>query len=445
MLFPLVSFKMKYMISARNFVIDVKIIEKEDVSWAGEEAVKLAEIYNLKILIPKTHVLTSYAHKEFILFNRLDKKIKHLLGTINHRHHDSLEQATHHIINIIRKSPIPPSLSEQLFNFYEKNGKEKITISCIKQSLGIKRIYKEISGESAFIEKVREIWASLYTPALIHYALENKIDLTTIFMPLLIQEHVHSPLKGTLFTLNHVSNNKGQYILKIEEERKEYKEFTEFFINKTTHKIEERVSRRIKSSEAYLKKKKTYLSFFKNDKSHVTDDLIADIIKIEKRVVKNFYFPQEIEWVYVNGHIAVRDIRPIPLITIKSKLPYVAELLSEEFSEVKPLTKGLPTHAGIKIGPVKIINEKNNNEKMKNHEIIIVKKINETYIHSFKKAGALLFEEELYLPPHIHWIKNLGIPVIVGTRNVSEMVKDGDVVTVNGKTGKIYKGGVFIN
>ncbi|MGJ9382403.1 pyruvate kinase [Salipaludibacillus sp. CF4.18] len=78
--------------------------------------------------------------------------------------------------------------------------------------------------------------------------------------------------------------------------------------------------------------------------------------------------------------------------------------------------------------------------KTQKGDIIITKSTDRDMMIAFEKASAVITEQG-GLTSHAAVVGlNLGVPVIVGVENATQMFTDGDEITVDGTHGKIYKG-----
>ncbi|PYZ93738.1 pyruvate kinase [Salipaludibacillus keqinensis] len=78
--------------------------------------------------------------------------------------------------------------------------------------------------------------------------------------------------------------------------------------------------------------------------------------------------------------------------------------------------------------------------KTKDGDILVISSTDRDMMEAFEKASAVITEQG-GLTSHAAVVGlNLGIPVIVGVDNATSLFSDGDMITVDGQHGKIYKG-----
>jgi pyruvate kinase len=73
-------------------------------------------------------------------------------------------------------------------------------------------------------------------------------------------------------------------------------------------------------------------------------------------------------------------------------------------------------------------------------EILVVSKTNADYVDAIRKASGIVTEEES-LTSHAAVIGlRLGVPVIVGVKNATEVIRDGTILTLDLHRGFVYSG-----
>ncbi|HDU1194121.1 TPA: pyruvate kinase, partial [Listeria monocytogenes] len=79
-------------------------------------------------------------------------------------------------------------------------------------------------------------------------------------------------------------------------------------------------------------------------------------------------------------------------------------------------------------------------EKAEEGGILIVKTTDKEMLPAFEKSAAVVVEEG-GLTSHAAVVGiNLGIPVIVGAKDATSLVKDGEIITVDSRQGVVYNG-----
>lgn len=167
----------------------------------------------------------------------------------------------------------------------------------------------------------------------------------------------------------------------------------------------------------------------KNKGSTSTNNPTKELEQMATKIQKHFYFPKEFDYVIEKNKIYITAIKPF------------TGVVSQNRRKQNVLIKGTSINPGIATGPVKILN--NNHFQIKNGEIIVIPKLNKSLLWKIKKAKALVADEVL-LNSYEQMVYRRGIKIpTVRARNAMKILQNGNIVTINGTSGEIYKGSLI--
>ncbi len=109
----------------------------------------------------------------------------------------------------------------------------------------------------------------------------------------------------------------------------------------------------------------------------------------------------------------------------------------------KEIAKGMGIGKGIIKGIVKVIPAPADFSRIKKGDVIAIKEADIDRIEDMKKASAILSEESGLTSFSAIIGREMGIPVVVGLKDATSMLKDGMQVTIDTVSGLVYEG--FIN
>ena len=105
--------------------------------------------------------------------------------------------------------------------------------------------------------------------------------------------------------------------------------------------------------------------------------------------------------------------------------------------------QGAPASPGIKSGPVKILANAKEIHRLNQGDILVADQTNPDYVPAMKKAVAIVTDKGGRTSHAAIVSRELGIPAVVGTKNATQVLKNGEVITVSGTKGEVYKGGLL--
>jgi len=167
-----------------------KEIHYEDIANVGGKGANLGEMYNIGIPVPNGFVVTSQAYYNFIEENQLKDKLKNILDAADIDQPDQLLDASKKIKKIIKGGTINENTAIEIMKAYKKlsdlgetsNIPVAVRSSATAEDLpdasfaGQQETFLNVVGEANVVNRVKDCWASLFTPRAIFYREKKKFD-----------------------------------------------------------------------------------------------------------------------------------------------------------------------------------------------------------------------------------------------------------------------------
>ncbi|MCC9022339.1 PEP/pyruvate-binding domain-containing protein [Bacillus nakamurai] len=119
----------------------------------------------------------------------------------------------------------------------------------------------------------------------------------------------------------------------------------------------------------------------------------------------------------------------------------VAEQITGSITEDEKNTEhhiyGLAASSGIASGPVKIIRDAGEFSRFSSGDVLVCKMTTPLWTSLFQDAKAVITDTGGILSHAAIIAREYGLPAVLGTRAATDRLKDGDIVTVDGTSGKI--------
>ena len=136
------------------------------------------------------------------------------------------------------------------------------------------------------------------------------------------------------------------------------------------------------------------------------------------------------------GPFYILQSRPITTIGTKKE----AKGMTGQESEAKILVKGQGAAPGIASGRVVIIRDVKDTGSVKEGDILVTRMTNPDMVPAMRKVAAIVTDEGGMTCHAAIVSRELGTPAVVGTKNATNVLKNGQLVTVDGEKGLIYEG-----
>jgi len=105
----------------------------------------------------------------------------------------------------------------------------------------------------------------------------------------------------------------------------------------------------------------------------------------------------------------------------------------------KILLKGIGASPGIVKGMVQVIHQPVEATRMKEGKILVVPFTNPLFTLALLKCSALITDEGGIMSHGAIIARELGIPAVVGTKRATSVLKNGQIVLVDGAGGEVYE------
>ncbi|MFC1727935.1 phosphoenolpyruvate synthase [Nanoarchaeota archaeon] len=441
-----------------------KDIGKEDIPSVGGKGANLGEMYNIGLPVPDGFFVTAQTYKEFIEKTKIKDKITEILSGLDVENTEELQKRANQVQKLIVETPIPQDIREDIIEAYEVMGthhdveaEANLPFVAIRSSAtaedlptasfaGQQATFLNIKGMSEIVSSVRLCWASLFTARAVYYRVKNDFEHMKVFISVVVQRMVDSDKSGIMFSVNPSTNNLNEIVVEAGWGLGEA--VVSGSINPDLY-IVDKDSMEIKKKE--LKKQvwglfrdpdtgknvKKNISEEVEAKQVISDEQIVSLAELAKKIEEHYGSPQDIEFAVEKNKIYIVQSRAVTTIKKEEKVEDV-----EEHGEV--LVKGETASSGVASGPVKLIKEMEDLKKIEKGDVMVTKMTTPDMVPIMQKAAAIVTDEGGMTCHAAIVSRELGIPCIVGTENGTQILKEGEIITVNATHGTVLRGAVKI-
>ncbi|PIR42275.1 phosphoenolpyruvate synthase [candidate division WWE3 bacterium CG_4_9_14_0_2_um_filter_35_11] len=438
--------------AGKVFTLPFSQISKNDIAMAGGKGANLGEMYNAKIPVPNGFVVTSKAYYHFIETSGLKEKILLELKNLDVENSKKLQTASDNIIKLILKEQIAQEVQDEIKNMYHglsgtTDKQVAVRSSATAEDLpeasfaGQQETYLNISGWREVVKSTKMCWASLFGARAIYYRARQGFDHFKVGIAVPIQLMIQSEISGIMFTINPLTNNKDQISIEAAYGLGQpvvSGELTpdQYFVSKNGYKIEEKFI--IPQTWQLTQKGRITISKHYQKKQKLDDKYIIKLAHIGMQLENHYGRPQDIEWGLYNKKLYIVQTRPVT--TIGKKKETVKVDVTSKVPAKDVVLEGSAASPGYASGKVKIIHDVKDIDKIKQGHILVTEMTNPDFVPAMRKASAIVTDEGGVTSHAAIVSRELGIPAVVGTKHATSMLKDGEIITVNGYNGQIYTG-----
>jgi pyruvate,water dikinase len=427
-------------------------VSKNDVPTVGGKGANLGEMTRADIPVPPGFIVTANAYFDFLEESGLKDKIRQQLKPLDPSDSKQLQQIAAEIKKLIMGAAMPPELAKEIEQAYTQMGGGLVAVrsSATAEDLpeasfaGQQRTFLNVEGEKEVVAAVQECWASLFEPRAIFYRHQQGFDHFKVGIAVPVQKMIQSQASGVMFTLEPVTSDSDKIVIEAVYGLGEAivsGEITPdlYVVDKDSLKILTRKtvpqeSQLVKNPAATAKEANIWVPLPASAQSQqkLADSEIIKLAWLGKQIEDHYRFPQDIEWAKEDNKIYIVQTRPVT--TIKE----TAEAEPEITAPV--LLSGDKASPGIASGPVKIVPEASQIDKVKSGDVLVAEMTTPDFVPAMKRAVAIVTNRGGRTAHAAIVSRELGIPCVVGVEQATTTLSDGQVITVDGSHGKIYDG-----
>ncbi|MDD5025363.1 MAG: phosphoenolpyruvate synthase, partial [Methanoregula sp.] len=432
-------------------------IRKEDIISVGGKGASLGEMASLGLPVPRAFVVTAQAFRRFLVETGLEEKIFSSAGELDVENNAALEAAAEKAKKLVMMAKMPAVIKNEIKKAYKKMSKADLIVavrsSATAEDLpdasfaGQQDTFLNIKGEAALLAAVQKCWASLYGARAIYYRAKQGFDDRTVNIAVVVQQLVHSEKAGVMFTSHPTTGEKqtivegswglGEAVVSGSVSPDNY------VFDQRTEKV---ISRNIANKKIEIiadgdhGTKIVDVDSARQDAQVLSDDEVAKLAMYGKISEDHYGVPQDVEWGIVAGTIYILQSRPITTIGNKKE----AQGMSGQKQDANIILQGLGAAPGIASGKVVIIRDVKDTGAVKEGDILVTRMTNPDMVPAMRKVAGIVTDEGGMTCHAAIVSRELGTPAIVGTKTATQILKTGQLVTVDGERGLIYEG-IFVS
>lgn len=429
-------------------------VGKEDIPLVGGKGANLGEMYRHGIPVPNGFCVTAKAYFDFVKKTSLKQKIITELSGLDVQDSKALQLASKNIKTAILAAEMPSELEILIKSHYQElsgsnDRKVAVRSSATAEDLpdasfaGQQETYLNVEGYKDVIKHVQMCWASLFEARAIFYRTQNKFNHLKVGIAVPVQLMVQSEVSGIMFTVNPMTNSRqevsveaayglGQPIVS--------GELTpdQFIVNKKTFDIT--YKHIAKQTWQFTDAGEVSVSKAYQEKQKLPDRLVKELARLGMKIEEHYGRPQDIEWGYENGKLYIVQSRPVTTLNVTAAGK--GEVKPSDEKKAKMLLEGLGASPGAAFGTVRIIDNPSQISKVKAGDILVAEMTNPDYVPAMKRAAAILTDKGGRTSHAAIVSRELGIPAVVGSNFATKILKDGELITVDGTSGKVFEGNI---
>lgn len=451
-------------------------LHREDVNLVGGKSSSLGEMTSsMDVPVPYGFATTARAYRYFMHQTKLNDKVNALLESIkDYENSDELHTTCQQIRDLIISATMPEDLANDIKQAYAELAKKMgqddsfvaIRSSATAEDLpnasfaGQQESYLNIKGAADVVNRVQQCYSSLFTDRATYYRHKQHFPHEKVALSAAVQMMVFSKASGIMFSVNVANGDASKIVIDAIYGLGEYIVLGKvtpdhFVIDKQSMKI---VEKNIIKQPIELMRipnggtKEQAVPTELQEQPVLTDNQVIELAGYAKEIERHYgcYMDMEYALDTNTNRLWIVQARPETVWSRRNKEKKTNNAPSDDSDvtadNAEVAVRGLPASPGVASGVVHVIDNPKDIDQFKQGEILVTLMTSPDWVPAMKKAAAIITNNGGMTCHAAIISREMQIPCIVGTRSknvaATDVLKTGDVVTVDAKNGVVYRGKV---
>ncbi len=425
---------------------------RTDIAIAGGKGANLGELRKAGMPVPPGFVVTVAGYLAAMDEGGVRDELRDLFDEAARGADDSgaLSEAAKRLRSLVRKAGVPPTVRDEVLSSYHRLGAEvpvAVRSSATAEDAtgtsfaGMHETFTNVIGDNAVIERLVDCWVSLYSSRVIAYRAAQGLSEEPA-LAVVVQRLVDADRAGVLFTADPSTGDRSRIVVEgafglgevvvsgqVEPDTyvlaKEGPRLLQVRIGHKAHKL-------VTAADGAMHRVEL------NDEAStarvLSDDEAVALARLGLRVEAHYGSPQDVEWALSKGAMFLVQSRPIttlePSVGVGSDTSAAATLL----------LRGLAASAGSATGRVRVLQSPQQGDRLESGEVLVAPMTSPDWVPTIRRAAAVVTDGGGMTCHAAIVSRELGVPCVVGARTATSLLRDGEMVTVDGSRGTVYAG-----
>jgi hypothetical protein len=307
-------------------------LSRTDLSLAGGKGANLGALLQGEFPVPPGFCITTDAYRAFVEANHLQEKIVQTCENLRADEPAALEAASATIRGCFSAGEMPPGIASEIRDAYadlnhtitqSNNHSMPVVVrsSATAEDLpdmsfaGQQDTYLNIIGEEMLLKAIIDCWGSLWTARAIGYRARNGIAQDDVSLAVVVQQMVPSEASGVLFTANPLTGKRAETVidatLGLGEALVSGQVEPDQYVVDDGHIVGKTLGAKAITIRGQDNGGTVTVDEDASARQALPDEEILELARLGRRIEQAFGTPQDIEWAWADGQLAIVQSRPI--------------------------------------------------------------------------------------------------------------------------------------
>ncbi|HWC35084.1 MAG TPA: phosphoenolpyruvate synthase [Mycobacteriales bacterium] len=419
-----------------------------DVEVAGGKGANLGELTAAGLPVPPGFVITGQVFLDALDEAGVRQDLQDLCAGVHPDDPHELQARAEEMQLLVHKARVPDSTRDAILTAYHDLGRDCLV--AVRSSAtaedtagtsfaGMNETFTNVRGDAELLARIVDCWASLYAARVVTYRASQGMTAEPV-LAVVVQRMVDSERSGVMFTTDPTTGDPRHLVIEAafglgEVVVSGQVEPDTYVVDKAGPRI---LSARVGTKSFKLVRGKEHgnrridLPAKKSGARVLDDSEVLAVAQLGLRIAEHYGDPQDVEWAIENGQYWIVQSRPITTLDDAA--------LADPAAAAVALLTGMPAAPGLATGKVRILRSPAEGDQLVAGEVLVAPMTNPDWLPTMRRAAALVTDGGGMTCHAAVVARELRVPCIVGARKATSVLRDGELVTVDGGTGQVFPG-----
>lgn len=431
-------------------------LSKDDVPRAGGKGANLGELTRAGLPVPPGFVVTSDAYLRAMEAGGVRAGLLDEVAAADVDDPSTLSRAAARLQDLVHSAGMPDDLRRAVRDAYARLGEPPVAVrssataedSASTSFAGMNATFTNVRGTDELAQRIVDCWASLWSPRVVAYRATHRLAGEPA-IAVVVQGMVDSTASGVMFTADPATGDRDSLVIEaafglgevvvggqVEPDTyvvsKDGPRITHVHLGAKAEKI-------VRGPDGH--DQRVAVPSDEQARRVLDDDRLLALARMAMEIERHYGTPQDVEFALEGEHTWIVQSRPITTLG-GQPLEVGPDGGAATEGEVpgSVLVSGLAAAPGVASGPVRILRSPADGPSLVAGEVLVASMTNPDWVPTMRRASALVTDSGGVTCHAAIVGRELHLPTVVATRTATTVLRDGEMVTVDGARGTVRAG-----
>jgi pyruvate,water dikinase len=431
-----------------TYIAQLSELSAADVAVAGGKGANLGEMARAGLPVPGGFVVTTAAFLTALDAAGVRAELYDMFQKTDANSPSALAEASARMRALVQRAGVPAEVRAAVTAAYAELGDEvpvAVRSSATSEDTGatsfagMHETYTNVVGAAALCERIVACWASTYGQRALAYRKAEGVDEEPT-IAVVVQVMIDSARSGVMFTADPASGDRETIVIEAAFGLGEVVvggqvEVDTYVLTKSgpavrSVRVGEKRFKIVRDARGH--EDKVALGPEEARRRVLSDEELLLLARLGLKVEAHYEAPQDIEWAEAGGEFFLVQTRPITTLQAAGE--------AEAPARGKPLLSGLGASPGVASGKVQVLRSPEEGGRFESGDVLVAPMTSPDWVPTMRRAAAIVTDSGGMTCHAAIVSRELKIPCVVGAREATRVLRDGELVTVDGRRGQVLAG-----